>query len=168
MTSLNHPPSVLIANSSYRDGENGAPAPAPAPKLGPKANQGAINAQLRALDRTGKPCRRWGKKGITLKSFTGINWDLAYWQTPKLHGRDISNDAQSQETTSSDAKNEPTSSQVASDSNGGNHASNPLNGTPDLHDGVPFSTVPQPPASDNPAGAQQAAVSQAAQVTTYD
>src|SRR5579875_2574532 len=27
-------------------------------KLGPKANQGAINEKLRALDRTNKPCRK--------------------------------------------------------------------------------------------------------------
>ena len=41
-------------------------------KLGPKANQGAINAGLRALDRSGKPCRKWNKKPFQLKSFTGI------------------------------------------------------------------------------------------------
>jgi hypothetical protein len=33
-------------------------------KLGPKANQGAINAGLRALDRSGKPCRKWNKGGL--------------------------------------------------------------------------------------------------------
>ncbi|KAL9086398.1 MAG: hypothetical protein Q9159_004174 [Coniocarpon cinnabarinum] len=115
------------------EGENGVSAPAPAPKLGPKANQGAINAQLRALDRTGKPCRRWGKKTVALKSFTGVNWNLPYWQTPKLKRVDLSNDAQSQGTGSSDTKNEPPSSQVASESNNGNPTSVAPNGTPDMN-----------------------------------
>ncbi|KAI5807632.1 INO80 complex subunit Ies4-domain-containing protein [Peziza echinospora] len=51
-------------------------------KLGPKANQGAINAQLRALDRTGKPCKRWAKAGFQLKSFTGFQWSIPTWATP--------------------------------------------------------------------------------------
>ncbi|KAH8692397.1 INO80 complex, subunit Ies4 [Talaromyces proteolyticus] len=55
----------------------------PAHKLGPKANQGAINAGLRALDRTGAPCRKWERKQFQLKSFTGIAWDLSSWRTPK-------------------------------------------------------------------------------------
>ncbi|QKX55024.1 uncharacterized protein TRUGW13939_02115 [Talaromyces rugulosus] len=52
-------------------------------KLGPKANQGAINAGLRALDRTGAPCRKWERKALHLKSFTGILWDLPSWRSPK-------------------------------------------------------------------------------------
>jgi len=52
-------------------------------KLGPKANQGAINAGLRALDRSGAPCRRWQRKGIQLKSFTGVLWGISTWRTPK-------------------------------------------------------------------------------------
>jgi len=51
-------------------------------KLGPKANQGAINAGLRALDRSGKPCRKWQKGGFTLKSFTGIVWEIPRWKAP--------------------------------------------------------------------------------------
>jgi len=53
-------------------------------KLGPKANQGAINAQLRALDRTGKPCKRWTKAGFQLKSFTGFQWTVPSWATPAM------------------------------------------------------------------------------------
>jgi INO80 complex subunit Ies4 len=52
-------------------------------KLGPKANQGAINAGLRALDRSGKPCRKWERKAIQLKSFTGVVWELPSWRAPK-------------------------------------------------------------------------------------
>ncbi|KAF7509769.1 hypothetical protein GJ744_007464 [Endocarpon pusillum] len=52
-------------------------------KLGPKANQGAINAGLRALDRSGKPCRKWERKPIQLKSFTGVVWELPSWRAPK-------------------------------------------------------------------------------------
>ncbi|KAH0543000.1 hypothetical protein FGG08_002608 [Glutinoglossum americanum] len=57
--------------------------PLVAHKLGPKANQGAINAGLRALDRTGKPCRKWIKKGLQIKSFTGVAWQLPTWRAPK-------------------------------------------------------------------------------------
>ncbi|KAL5606113.1 hypothetical protein BROUX41_006119 [Berkeleyomyces rouxiae] len=51
-------------------------------KLGPKANQGAINAGLRALDRSGKPCRKWVRGNFTLKSFTGVTWEITRWTTP--------------------------------------------------------------------------------------
>ncbi|KAI5467108.1 INO80 complex, subunit Ies4 [Mariannaea sp. PMI_226] len=51
-------------------------------KLGPKANQGAINAGLRALDRSGKPCRKWAKGGFKLKSFTGVLWEIPRWTAP--------------------------------------------------------------------------------------
>ncbi|KAL6904904.1 DUF1711 domain-containing protein [Trichoderma evansii] len=51
-------------------------------KLGPKANQGAINAGLRALDRSGKPCRKWAKGGFRLKSFTGVIWEIPRWTAP--------------------------------------------------------------------------------------
>lgn len=55
----------------------------PGHKLGPKANQGAINAGLRALDRSGAPCRKWERKSFQLKSFTGVVWGLSSWHTPK-------------------------------------------------------------------------------------
>jgi hypothetical protein len=83
-------PSIVIslhshANFSYReDGtiEGGRGGGLAAHKLGPKANQGAINAGLRALDRSGKPCRKWSKGGFTLKSFTGIVWEIPRWTAP--------------------------------------------------------------------------------------
>ncbi|PTB68691.1 DUF1711-domain-containing protein, partial [Trichoderma citrinoviride] len=61
---------------------SGATARPSAHKLGPKANQGAINAGLRALDRSGKPCRRWAKGGFKLKSFTGVVWEIPRWTAP--------------------------------------------------------------------------------------
>ncbi|KAI1418587.1 DUF1711-domain-containing protein [Hypoxylon sp. FL1857] len=51
-------------------------------KLGPKANQGAINAGLRALDRSGTPCRKWNKGGFRVKSFTGVVWEIPRWTAP--------------------------------------------------------------------------------------
>lgn len=51
-------------------------------RLGPKANQGAINAGLRALDRSGKPCRKWNRGGFRLKTFTGVEWEIARWTAP--------------------------------------------------------------------------------------
>ncbi|KHN96665.1 DUF1711 domain protein [Metarhizium album ARSEF 1941] len=61
-----------------------------AAKLGPKANQGAINAGLRALDRSGKPCRKWARGGFKLKSFTGVVWEIPRWTAPaaKKSGED--------------------------------------------------------------------------------
>lgn len=52
-------------------------------RLGPKANTGAINAGLRALDRSGAPCRRWERKPLELKSFTGVQWQLPSWRAPR-------------------------------------------------------------------------------------
>lgn len=54
---------------------------AAAHRLGPKANTGAINAGLRALDRTGAPCRKWEKQPFRLRSFTGVLWQLPSWRT---------------------------------------------------------------------------------------
>lgn len=63
-----------------------AAKPAGAHKLGPKANQGAINAGLRALDRSGKPCRKWAKGGFRLKTFTGVCWEIPRWTAPPKKG----------------------------------------------------------------------------------
>lgn len=75
-------------NGTDTNGEpagKGTPGTAPAPthKLGPKANQGAINAGLRALDRTGKPCKKWQRAGFSVKTFTGVTWHVSTWRAPK-------------------------------------------------------------------------------------
>jgi hypothetical protein len=95
-----------------------------APKINPKANQGAINANLRALDRTGKPCRRWAKKGFEVKSFTGVQWASPSWTAPTRSSADFAGDVKSDSSGSSDAP-KPTqdSSVVASEkSNSGGDA----------------------------------------------
>ncbi|KAI9845116.1 MAG: hypothetical protein M1838_001905 [Thelocarpon superellum] len=88
-------------------------------KLGPKANQGAINAGLRALDRSGKPCRRWEKKGFQIKSFTGITWGLASWKAPRPAMIDptaeVNGDGSAVLTTDSDGKENKGSSAIESD-----------------------------------------------------
>src|ERR1700712_3786888 len=66
------------------DGVNGTAIPVSAPKINPKANTGAINANLRALDRSGAPCRRWDLSGFRVKSFTGVVWGAEPWAAPKL------------------------------------------------------------------------------------
>ncbi|KAJ5175553.1 uncharacterized protein N7482_001430 [Penicillium canariense] len=53
-------------------------------RLGPKANTGAINAGLRALDRTGAPCRKWERQPLKLRSFTGVMWQLPAWGSYKI------------------------------------------------------------------------------------
>jgi hypothetical protein len=74
---------IKLTYSSREDGtiDQSAKA-ATVHKLGPKANQGAINAGLRALDRSGKPCRKWARGGFTLKSFTGVVWEIPRWTAP--------------------------------------------------------------------------------------
>jgi hypothetical protein len=75
---------MMLTSSTRGETVNGTGVIAPsAPKLGPKANQGAINAHLRALDRTGKPCRKWQRQGFKLLSFTGVAWNLPSWATNK-------------------------------------------------------------------------------------
>ncbi|KAI9810241.1 MAG: hypothetical protein M1827_006375 [Pycnora praestabilis] len=95
----------------------GAPAPATAHKLGPKANQGAINAGLRALDRSGKPCRKWERKGFQIKSFTGVAWHVPSWRSPKVKKIDIGDDLKDKSLLagSSDSKADNGSSAVESE-----------------------------------------------------
>jgi hypothetical protein len=94
-------------------------------KLGPKANQGAINAGLRALDRSGKPCRKWAKKTFSLKSFTGVVWDLPSWKGHERLVAVIPNEESSDtkdisQQSSSELK--PNESDTAMDSNAGDLA----------------------------------------------
>jgi hypothetical protein len=88
-----------------------APNGTAAHKLGPKANQGAINAGLRALDRSGKPCRKWQKGGFTLKSFTGVVWEIPRWKAPpRFKAEGVQDDS-----VSGDSSKENKDSQVESE-----------------------------------------------------
>ncbi|KAK4169197.1 INO80 complex, subunit Ies4 [Cladorrhinum sp. PSN259] len=87
-------------------------------KLGPKANQGAINAGLRALDRSGKPCRKWTRGGFTLKSFTGVVWEIPRWTAPVTIAPEMSTDSStpaSAEGSSKENKEEVNSQQLKSE-----------------------------------------------------
>jgi hypothetical protein len=86
-------------------------------RLGPKANQGAINAGLRALDRSGKPCRKWERKTFTLKSFTGAGWTTPSWAGRKGVPPGAYQGEVRSETSSSDAK--PTSGRESDPSQSG-------------------------------------------------
>ena len=86
-------------------------------KLGPKSNMGVINEKLRALDRTRKPCRKWGKTGFQIKSFTGRSWQVPSWKTPQQ--RMFGEDAESQEDSSNDLSKANSSSQIGSDQSPG-------------------------------------------------
>jgi len=79
---------------------------------------GAINANLRALDRSGKPCRKWERKGLQLKSFTGTVWNMSSWRAPKKD--DIfPGDVQSDSNGSSEAKRDACSAVQSDKSNSG-------------------------------------------------
>lgn len=126
---------LWLTQSSSDDGTG-----APAHKLGPKANQGAINAHLRALDRTGKPCRRWTKAPLQLKSFTGINWRLDNWHG--LAKRAVEAEGPKSDTnSSSDMKQENNSSAVGSDN--GNSGADSGSNAPAMPNGVATSPMPQ-------------------------
>ncbi len=93
--------------------ENGNPttkpwttvAPLATHKLGPKANQGAINAGLRALDRSGKPCRKWERTGFKVKSFTGVAWQLPSWRAPRTTTVNVSDETKEASTPRLKANN---------------------------------------------------------------
>lgn len=98
------------------DGTIDPNAPKPTHKLGPKANQGAINAGLRALDRTGKPTRKWTKGTFKLKSFTGEVWELSRWRTlPRSRPEEAANEESSTSATGSIKENKDIPSQEKSD-----------------------------------------------------
>ena len=87
--------------------------PAPAQKLGPKANAGAINANLRSLDRTGKfKARKWQKTGFRIRTFTGSVVELPSWKAPQRAAA-FSEDVKSDSTGSSDSKLKDESSAVS-------------------------------------------------------
>ncbi|KAJ4365466.1 hypothetical protein N0V95_000401 [Ascochyta clinopodiicola] len=106
---------TIHSGDMVNDPNNKTPFAAPTPnqKLGPKANQGAINAGLRALDRTGKfKCRKWEKKGLQLRSFTGVAWDVTSWKAPNRNAAFLE-DVKSDSTGSSDTKVKDESSAVS-------------------------------------------------------
>ncbi|KAJ4366269.1 hypothetical protein N0V83_007905 [Neocucurbitaria cava] len=116
------------------DPNNKGPFPnsAPAQKLGPKANMGAINQNLRALDRTGKfKCRKWEKKGFNVRSFTGVLWHVPSWKAPS-RSAGFSEDVKSDSTGSSDSKLKDESSAISEKSglngDGSTPVPTPLNG----------------------------------------
>jgi hypothetical protein len=103
--------------------------PAAINKAGPKANLGAINERLRALDRSGAKCRRWEKKGFQVRSFTGVIWQVPTYQPGR--GSAFADDVKSDSTGTSDSKLKDESSAI-SDKSGlnGDSASvqTPMNG----------------------------------------
>ncbi|KAL6153137.1 hypothetical protein ACJBU6_08302 [Exserohilum turcicum] len=104
-------------------------APAAISKAGPKANLGAINERLRALDRSGAKCRRWEKKTFQVRSFTGVLWQVPTYQPGRKSA--FPDDVKSDTTGTSDSKLKDESSAI-SDKSGLNGDSTsvqtPMNG----------------------------------------
>ncbi|OGE49980.1 hypothetical protein PENARI_c019G00255 [Penicillium arizonense] len=103
------------------EGGDTAKLPA-AQRLGPKANTGAINAGLRALDRTGAACRRWERKPLQLRSFTGILWQLPSWRTPGSGKSDTLIDTKVAALESGDSDTKPTLTAPGTDTLNGSSA----------------------------------------------
>ena len=79
----------LGQSAAENGGGSGAGTPAPTTekekaKPGPKANPGGINAQLRALDRTGRPARKWTKVPFPVKTCSGYTFYSTSWVTPQV------------------------------------------------------------------------------------
>ncbi|AOW06716.1 INO80 complex subunit Ies4-domain-containing protein [Yarrowia lipolytica] len=75
-------PASQAASGSSTPAPKGKPGPKPGSshtKSGPKDTDSAINSQLRALDRTGKPPRHWVKTPVQIKSFTNCAFDVPEW-----------------------------------------------------------------------------------------
>lgn len=105
------PLTAVLSDIPREDGTAEPKAAATSHRLGPKANTGAINAGLRALDRSGAPCRRWERKPLQLRSFTGIHWQLPSWRAP-VHNVEENGEA---ETGDSDSKANHSVSGVSGD-----------------------------------------------------
>jgi hypothetical protein len=81
------PGSGVFSITNENGGGSGAGTPAPTTekeraKPGPKANPGGINAGLRALDRSGKPTRRWQKVQYPVKTCSGYTFYTTTWIAP--------------------------------------------------------------------------------------
>lgn len=97
-------------------------------KLGPKANQGAINAGLRALDRSGKPCRKWARGGFRLKTFTGVVWEINRWTAPNKNGHDAGSEDSAAPSADADADADSSSKENKENGPGDTSAVNSNNG----------------------------------------
>ncbi|KAJ6440345.1 transmembrane alpha-helix domain-containing protein [Purpureocillium lavendulum] len=106
--------------------DHSAARPSGAHKLGPKANQGAINAGLRALDRSGKPCRKWARGGFTLKSFTGVVWEVSRWTAPPKKATESSNgESAAPSADNSSSKENKENGQEGNSNNNSNSGADP-------------------------------------------
>ncbi|KAI0201947.1 INO80 complex, subunit Ies4 [Astrocystis sublimbata] len=111
---------------------NGRPGGSAYHKLGPKANQGAINAGLRALDRSGAPCRKWTKGGFRLKSFTGVLWEIPRWTAPSKPQPEAATDEAATSADSSNKENKD-DSQMKSENSASNVGGEPQSIPPSVH-----------------------------------
>ncbi|KAJ2970012.1 hypothetical protein NUW58_g9826 [Xylaria curta] len=115
---------------------NGRPAGNAYHKLGPKANQGAINAGLRALDRSGAPCRKWAKGGFKLKSFTGVIWEIPRWTAPPKSKPEAPAEESTASADSSNKENKD-GSQMKSENSASNAEGEPRSIPPSVHASSP-------------------------------
>ncbi|KAI1778404.1 DUF1711-domain-containing protein [Hypoxylon cercidicola] len=110
-------------------------------KLGPKANQGAINAGLRALDRSGAPCRKWARGGFRVKSFTGVMWEIPRWTAPPKPKPQATPEEPAASAESSNKENKDGSQMKSDNSNSNSHADvEPRSVPPSIHANSPAPT----------------------------
>jgi hypothetical protein len=81
---------VFSINGGDGNGGSGAGTPVPVEKEkekakpGPKTNPGTQNAGLRALDRSGRPTRRWKRVEYPVHTCSGYTFRTSMWITPEV------------------------------------------------------------------------------------
>ncbi|EEP77282.1 predicted protein [Uncinocarpus reesii 1704] len=101
--------------------------PLAATNSGRKPTKELSTAGLRALDRTGKPCRKWERKSFQLKSFTGVIWQLPSWRAPlRSNQADTTSDAKkslalAEDNSTKNKGNQASSAMASEQSNSGDH-----------------------------------------------
>ncbi|KAI1500798.1 INO80 complex, subunit Ies4 [Biscogniauxia marginata] len=116
---------------------NGRPNGGSYHKLGPKANQGAINAGLRALDRSGAPCRKWSRGGFRVKSFTGVVWEVSRWTAPPKPKPEAASTEESAVSAEGSNKENKEGSQMKSENSNSNIEGEQRSVPPSVHASSP-------------------------------
>ncbi|ANB13406.1 hypothetical protein AWJ20_1696 [Sugiyamaella lignohabitans] len=105
---------ALQAPSSPYGGDDhvGTPKPSGSGGPGPKTAMAATVAGVKALDRSGKPCRRWTKKEVQISSFTGVRYALGVWTgepDKDMSDKDKTGDAKSNKASNKSSSNKDNS-----------------------------------------------------------
>lgn len=90
------------------------------------------------MDRSGAPCRKWERKPLQLKSFTGIAWQLPSWRTPKPQKIEENNEGKDGGGETGDSDSKTNNDNNKKDNKSGNKKNNDnSNTTSNVPSGIP-------------------------------